>query len=424
MFVVAESNVALADDNAELRRQFEELQKQNADLQRQLQQQQQTLDKLTKQVGEIQQAGGASPAPPEPSPASGIAGLNFGQVHIGGEGGVAFFHTGSEGAWPNSEFRIDEAKLFVEAPIWGDVFVFGEINIAAREYNDLELDLGELYLDFEDVSQLWGAERQLNIRAGRFDIPFGEEYVTRDAIDNPLISRSVVDLWGVDEGIEFYGAFGKVSYVFAVQNGSVPGAADFDGDKSLTARLSFDPNSWLHLSVSGMRTGDIDATDDYLSELWIGGGWFRSIGSPATTEFHANLVQSDVRVRLPHGHLKAFGGYARYDDDDPTADNRRDIYYYSVEAEHRFTRKLYAAARFSQMFAEDGYPLLGYRPMDDFFSGAVMTEELWRLSLGLGYRFSENLVVKTEYSFEGGRETNGDKRAHENFFGAEAAFKF
>ena len=29
-----------------------------------------------------------------------------------------------------------------------------------------------------------------NVRAGRLNIPFGEEYQTRNAIDNPLVSRS------------------------------------------------------------------------------------------------------------------------------------------------------------------------------------------------------------------------------------------
>jgi hypothetical protein len=262
----------------------------------------------------------------------------------------------------------------------------------------------------------------LNVRAGRMDVPFGEEYITRDAIDNPLISHSLVDFWGVDEGVELYGSLGKFSYVFAVQNGGVSVTRDFDCDKSVTGRIGFDPVHWLHLSVSGMRTGDLDANDDYLSELWFGNGWFRSIGSPATTEFHANLVEGDVQLNFSRVNLKAFGGYICYDDNDPNADNQRDMYYYSVEGVFKATRKFYAAMRFSQIFVDDGYPIVGLGNFDKYFFD-ILTTEIWRLSLGAGYRFSEQLLLKVEYTHECGDKLGGGQR-HENFVGAEAAFKF
>lgn len=315
-----------------------------------------------------------------------------------------------------------------EAPVWGDVYFYSELNLATREAGDLDLRVGELYLDFEDVSKLWGRDRQLNARAGRFDIPFGEEYLTRDAIDNPLISHSLTDLWGVDEGIELYGSLGKFSYVAAVQNGGTPGTRDFNADKSVTGRLSYDPARWLHLSVSGMRTGDLSASpdEDYLSELWFGGGWFRSIGSVETTKFHANLLQGDVALQFSRGHLKAFGGGAQYDDNDPNGDNRRDIYYYSVEGVWDVTRKFYTAARFSQIFADKGYPLTGNGNSGKYFFNPFgpQTEELWRLSLGVGYRFNRHLLVKAEYTFEQGKEVGGSQRNHVNLFAAEAAFAF
>ena len=44
-----------------------------------------------------------------------------------------------------------------------------------RDLSDLNLRLGEFYLDVEDLSHLWGRDRQLNLRVGRVDVPFGEE---------------------------------------------------------------------------------------------------------------------------------------------------------------------------------------------------------------------------------------------------------
>jgi len=429
--VLAVTGARAAEDPAELRRQVQALQQQNAALQEQLRQQQEAMSSLARRLAVVEETSRLTR--PEPSAAATVdatapapktgSGFHLGNVHISGEGGVAFLHTQPEGMFPNAEFRVEEAKLFVEAPVWENVYFFAELNLATREYDDLELRLGELSVDFENVSQLWGRDRQLNVRAGRMDIPFGEEYHERDAIDNPLISHSLSDLWGVDEGVELYGTIGRFGYAVAVQNGGVSGTRDYTGDKSVACRLAFDPASWLHLSVSAMRTGDLDAMDDFLSEMWFGNGWFRSIGGMNTTEFNANLVEGDIAARWPRGHLKAFGGCVRYDDNDPDANNQRDLFYYSVEAMQRVTPKFYAAARFSQIFADDGYPLVGHGEFHEYFF-EELTAELWRLSLGLGWRFSDNLLFKTEYTIEGGEEPGGERRERVNFFAAEVAFRF
>ena len=421
---------SLFADDSNVLRQVESLQKENEELKNLVRQQGSVIEKLNERVNNLEknntpksQTGEATEAKPPKS-----SGFSLGRINISGEGGVGFFDSQKNGIFPNNEFRVDEAKLFVEAPIWGDVYFFTEINLAQRHDSGVDVDVGELYLDFEDVSKLWGQDRQLNIRVGRTDVPFGEEYLTRDAIDNPLISHSVTDFWGVDEGVELYGTLGGVNYIVAVQNGGVPVARDFNKDKSVIGRVSYDPTRWLHLSVSGMRTGDLDAAADRdcLSELWFGGGWFRSIGSASTTKFHAELVQGDIAVHCPHGHLKAYGGYAHYDDDDPLGDNQRDIYFYTVEGIGNITRKLYAAARFSEIFVHNGYPLPGNGDMGQYFFNPFgpQAEVLWRLSLGLGYRFSKNLVLKAEYSFEQAKEVSGATRDDVNFFGAEAAFAF
>ncbi len=126
--------------------------------------------------------------------------------------------------------------------------------------------------------------------------------------------------------------------------------------------------------------------------------------------------------------MRAFGGYLHYDDNDSVQSDQRDVYFYSVEGVGEITRKLYAAARFSQIFANNGFPILANGQFGEYFyrypSGAKLTDEIWRLTLGLGYRWSENLVGKVEYNFEGGRVTGGGTRNHEDLFAIELAFKF
>jgi Phosphate-selective porin O and P len=409
-------------DDTNLEAQVQLLREQNALLQQQLQKQSQSLDALTQKVQGLEAANTERENSDSENFTPAKSGFNFGKVVLSGEGGVGFQKTGSEGFSPNSSFTVEEARLFLDAPIWKEVYFYSEVDLATPENNNAQVNLGELYVDFENVSQLWGRDDQLNVRAGKMNIPFGEEYLARHAIDNPLIRNSVSDLWGFDPGIEIYGALGKWSYVVAVQNGGGNGVQDDNDDKSVSGKISFDPNKHWHFSVSGMRTGNVSAQNSGTSAEWFGNGFFQSIGSLATTEFHVNAVELDTTARWASGYVKAFGGYAQYGDTDPAADNTRDIFYYSAEVVQNLPKNFYAVTRFSEVIADKGYPIVGNGIGADYFS--ALTTDLWRLSLGLGYRFSDRLIIKTEYSFEGGQQVNGESRNEENFLGTEVAFKF
>jgi hypothetical protein len=87
------------------------------------------------------------------------------------------------------------------------------------------------------------------------------------------------------------------------------------------------------------------------------------------------------------------------------------------------TSKLYAAARWSQMLAEGGFPMVGDGDSKKY-SLNTLTETLWRLGLGAGYRFSPNLLLKAEYTLNGGEELGGVERRHENIVAGEVAFRF
>src|SRR6185503_13748539 len=141
------------------------------------------------------------------------------------------------------------------------------------------------------------------------------------------------------------------------------------------------------------------------------------------TRFHADLAEGDVEFLFPRGHVKLAGGAVFYNDNDLTTDNGRKVYYYSAEGVWKFTKKFYGAARYSQILADDGFPILGYGNWGDYFD-TNLTENLWRLSLGLGYQPNPNLVFKVEYSIERGHIVGGAGRAHEDFFGALAAIRF
>ena len=221
------------------------------------------------------------------------------------------------------------------------------------------------------------------------------------------------------------------SYALAAQNGGLSQLRDYDSDKALTLRVGWDPETWLHLSVSAARTGKLSTvspvtnTGDNLSALWFGNGFFRALGPASRTpNFWVNLYEADAKVRWKTGHVAAAVGQADFDDADPLLDNSRRMRYGYLEAMQYVTEQLYGAARYSQINAPGGYPLAGLGNMGQYFFRPSFTEELRRFSLGFGYRFGPPLVLKLEYSWEWGHQLNGDSRDHEDFFGTEVGLKF
>jgi len=412
-----------------------ELQRQNAELRDQVARQQQTIDRLSSRLDALAAATerneqalneirGGGPLPERlPEPDQSALG---GTVRVSGVAGAAMLDTGPKGQWPNSEFRIDDAKLLLEASVWRNAYLVAGLDLVTREANDEYFHVGELFAEWENVSGLWGRDGLLSLRAGRVAIPFGEEYAERGIMENPLISHSVSDIWGIDEGIEAFGTLGPAEYVLAVQNGGHKTLHDFDSDKSVAGRISFEPFSGFRVSASGMRTGDLNSANDGFSELWIGGGFFRSIGSPATTRlFRANLGEIDLSANWTGGRFRGTLGQARYDDDDSTADNSRRLRYYSAEAMQRvFRESLYAAARYSRIQASRGYPIVGEGAFGDYFFASPHTRLLERLSLGLGYRFSPSFLLKSEYNLERRTPITGNKPPREHLIATEVGVSF
>lgn len=347
------------------------------------------------------------------------------EVHVTAETGIALFNTGAKGQFPNAEFRLDDPVVAIEAPVARDLYLFTELKLLTRESINENFQIGELYADFENVSGRWGKPGLLSLRVGRINTPFGEEYQVRGPVANPLISHSLSDVWGTDEGLEIYGTLGSVRYVLAVQNGGIGRLHDFHADKAVVGRLGWDPVPWLHLSGSAMRTGRLASIADSLSDIWFANGFFRAIGNPATTSlFWADLFEADAVARWKTGSATLALGTVRYDDNDRAVDNERRMRYGYLELVQGITERLYGAARYSEIRAPKGYPMVGGGQPGEYFFRPSLTEELRRLSLGLGYRIAEPVVLKFEYSWNSGHLFGGIRREGENYFGSEIGLRF
>ena len=398
-----------------------ELQIQNRRLQQQVSQQQQQIDELRQRLEMLEK--NSPPARPGPNPGPIESDR---QIRLSGEAAFAFFRSGTDGQYPNSEFRVDDAKIFVEARVWRNAYVFGGLELTTREANDEYFHVGELYADVEQLATV-GRDAVLNLRAGRFSLPFGEEYQTRNALDNPLISHSVADIWGIDEGVQLYGSLGRLSYNLAVQNGGHKMLHDFNSDKSVVARMSFDVTPQLHVSASAMRTGTLNAVNDIYSEVWLANGFFRALGpTTATTTFAASLTELDAAWHWRTGHVSAAAGWIRFDDNNPAADDSRRLDYFSLESSQQLSGGWYGGARYSEIHSAGGYPLIGQgKPAAYFYNPfAPLTTDLRRLSLGLRYQFAPPLALKLEYSWETRRQKSGTEQDDTNLLSTQLALRF
>jgi hypothetical protein len=179
-----------------------------------------------------------------------------------------------------------------------------------------------------------------------------------------------------------------------------------------------------------MRTGDLDSEQDRYSEIWFANGFLRPLDySSSATTFQGNFLQADGHWSWQSGFAHAAAGKLRYEDNDPVADNSRNVHYFQVELVQNLTGTedgvWYAATRFSRITAEDGFPLVGNGDFRIFFfDNTRLARELWRFSIGAGYRIRRNLRAKMEYSFENGEQIDSQSRNRENLFAFEIAAGF
>jgi hypothetical protein len=406
---------------------------QNRRLQAQVAAQQKTIDELGARVDALSQSSarqdqaiqGMKDNLGQQAPADGAAAPDPDrEVRISGDVGLAFFKSGSDGQFPNGDFRVDEARVFLEAPVLKNTFLVSEMDLVTREAYDDDFQLGDLYADFENLSGLWGQDNLLSVKAGRFDIPFGEEYESRHVMENPLISHSLSDIWGFDQGLELYGRKAPFTYVASVQDGGSDSLHNYSADKSFSGRVGWDPAAWLHLSASAMRTGELNVAGDQYSAVWFGNALFRALGpASVTTQFGANLLEVDAAGRWQGGSLKAAAGTVRFGDNDPQADDSRHADYFYIEAVQRLSEGFFGAARFSQISAPRGFPVVGQGNFGEY-DYEESTTRLNRLSMGVGYQFGPPMVLKVEVSPEWGRTTDGDNRDQEDVFSTELGLKF
>jgi hypothetical protein len=412
------------------------------------------IEALERRVGELEQAKAEEDAP-------GAAWMPewTQRVRLGGSASVGYFQRGELTPEDSDAFQVWDARLFVDAELAEDVQI-GETKVirnvgATVEWNvvrmgELENDVGELYADFQGL----GDSNWLNAQVGRFQIPVGENYLrfSKGYRDNPFISNTVGGPWWWDEGVKLYGhdAQSRIGYVASVSNGDTNFNVDANHDPQGTLKLYTDPWPWLHLSVSGLLSGEIGhANEPAPGALWLGETWAMAIGAfndvpnfidgieapdgPNQIE-RTWLVGGDAVVK-PLDGLRVWLGGGRFDiDASGSGPYDRSLYYWIAEvvAEGNLVspslRPLYLALRANGLTTGDsgrGY-LLDYRYWDT--TGFNMRDQS-ELSAALGLRIGRYVVVRGEYAFRDVDLVRGARPAiaridDEHWFGIDVGVAF
>ncbi len=242
----------------------------------------------------------------------------------------------------------------------------------------------------------------MGIKVGRFDIPFGEEYLWQDAIDNPLITSSAPYVYGWDEGVLVYGSIGGLAFVGAITDGTDARSEEDHDDKALNLKLSGHPLDDLYVSLSLMRNGNAAK-----SAIEFGGSHFEPVGAShvstlgeSPSDFVSGaLYQADARLKLSriNGYASLSYGGAQQDDDAGVFE--RDFRWFSIEVLGHLSAKWYSVVRYSEIGTYDddeGYHFDGKIYAAGNSSFGYDTRRFRRVAVGLGYEPNPRVRVKFE----------------------------
>jgi hypothetical protein len=350
------------------------------------------------------------------------------RVRISGSANAGYYNGSEASALPDGSFAVRDARFFVDAELANDVRLGDTVLFrtagASLEWNlvrlgELDNDVGELYGEFQGI----GDSSWLNLQVGRFQIPVGEAYLrySRGYWDQPFVTNPVGAPWWWDEGVKLYGSDedDRLGYVASLTNGETSFDEDASSDEQATLKLFTNPTPWLHLSVSGLRSGTIGSVDDRaMGALWLGETWARAFGAgsdlpnligggavadgPNELE-DTTLLGADVILRQPGwGHLWLGSGTYRIDSAGASLYDRELRYWIAellVEASLVLPEldPFYVALRAAGLGTgdgEEGY-LLDSRYSDRF---GYNMEELTSYSAVLGWKLTPNLRLRLEYT--------------------------
>ncbi len=349
------------------------------------------------------------------------------KLKLKGRAAAGFFDSGKAGSYPSGSFEMPDAKIqFSFQPDDYNTFVMRfNLNNATAQTPLLDY----FFLQSKDfIPALKKTPFSLSGRLGRFKLGFGEETLSDNPVEGFLPSNSAGKVGVTDEGLELAGkikldkikianyTLKPLGWMVSVSDGNSGVGSDTSASKALMSKLYYTPIDPLYLSASYYDSGKLKGA----SEMSVAG--LTSVPSGGN-EWERRIWEVDARYDFGKGKKPldppAYSdskavlrlSYGRFNDE---ANKSREGNFGFVDGIYNLNKKFYTAGRFSFVNIDgDGTAILN----------SVTANEYNRYSLGLGYRWSANTIVKLSYDINKTKGPGIDD-ADDNLLSAIVAAQF
>jgi hypothetical protein len=344
------------------------------------------------------------------------------RINLSGFGAVGYTRTSDTkdaAAEPNGSFEVNQVNLFIEADLSDDISFFYELEAVGLAQSAKDTNRSnETYVKINNAM----GEETFNLKVGRFDYNFGEEYLIQDANTNPFVDFTVAWPHGRSEGVELSGNYSDVGWVVGLTNGNASRSQDSNVNKTVNAKLYGNITDDLYVSGSFM-TGNAGVHAFEFS------GTNPSVvaGSPSAS-VDSTTYQVDVKWNFDgKSNIAAYYGMSEIDDNANAFD--RDLNYWAITPQYFIADDLYVAFRYSAIGTwenDEGYSFAANNYSNGNAYGYTL-ESVERYQLGLGYYIEPNVLAKLEYHHDDFEQIDGanagldDTRA---FYGAMVVVTF
>jgi len=345
------------------------------------------------------------------------------KLKIKGRAALGFFDSGKAGSYPAGSFEMPDAKIQFG-------FQPDDINTLVLRFNVNNATAQSPLMDYfflqskDFIPALKDSPFSLSARLGRFKLGFGEETWTDNLVEGIVPSNSAARATVVDEGLEFAGkvkldkiGLEPLGVVVSVSDGNSGVGSDSTASKAFMGKLYHNPIKPLYVSGSYYNSGELDSSSSEMSLAGVtsaiqsGMAWRRSVWElDARYDFGKGkkplepMVFSDSKaiVRLSYGEFK--------DDGNRTRSGNLGF----VDGIYNLTKKFYAAGRYSFIDLNGDVTAT---------LNSVTANRYDRFSLGGGYRWSDNVVLKLGYDWNK-NSGPGVNDADDNLLSALVATQF
>lgn len=330
------------------------------------------------------------------------------KLKIKGRAAFGYFDSGDAGSYVPGSFEAPDAKLqFTFSP--------DEINSLVMRFNLNNATAQSPLLDYfflqskDFLPALKETPFSLSARLGRFKLGFGEEDLSNNLIESVLPSNSAAAVSVVDEGLEFSGKIKldqinlkPLGWVVSVSDGNSGVGSDSSSAKAFMGKLIFSPVDSLNLSASYYDSGSLknSASDFKVANL-------TSVPTGAS-DWQRNAWEIDARYDFKKGKHWADSplfsdsksilrlSYGEFSDKASVGIERGGSFGFA-EGIYNLTKKVYTAGRYSFVdLSSDITASLN----------SVTANKYDRYSLGAGYRWSDNVILKLSYDWNKESGTN------------------